>query len=789
VANKCPSCHADNPDTSRFCGECGAKLSAARETRPEVTETLQTRVRELTTGSTFAGRYQIIEELGHGGMGKVYKVFDTDIKEKIALKLLRPEIAADRETVERFSNELKLARKISHRNVCRMFDLGKVEGTTFITQEFVPGEDLKKLIRKMGQLSSGRAVSIARQVCEGLAEAHRLGVVHRDLKPQNIMVDEDGNARIMDFGIARSLRSEGITGAGVIIGTPEYISPEQVDGQEADQRSDIYSLGIVLYEMLTGRVPFEGDTALSIVLKHKTEKPKNPRELNPQIPEDLNRIVLRCLEKAKDSRYQRVEDIVLELSGLEARKDGTARMEGVKKKGSIAVLPFTDLSPQKDQEYFCDGMSEELINALTKIEQLQVASRTSAFQFKGRSCDISEIGKKLKVQMVLEGSVRKAGNRLRITAQLVNAEDGYHIWSEKYDREMEDVFAIQDEISLTIADTMAIKLLEEDKAKLVKRHTEDVDAYNLYLKGRYFWNKRTEEGIKKGNDFFLQALQKDPNYALAYSGLADSFILLGSFDYLSPRETFPQAREAALRALKIDSSLPEAHASLAWIIMSYDWDLKKAGTEFGKALEFNPNYATACHWSAFPLLFMGKFDKAIQIMKQAQELDPLSLAINADLGQVFYLAQEYDKAIEQLNRTFEIDADFWKSHFHLGQVHLQKGMYGEAVSELQKALQPSYSDWVFAVLGYAYGVSGERDAAFKVLDELNRESKKRYVSSCLRALICAGLGERDQALTFLERAHEDREFRLIWLNIEPMFAGLRQDSRFVALLKKVGFDK
>ena len=317
MAIKCPKCHSGNTDAARFCADCGTQLPPPHGHPPDVTETLQTPVRELSTGSTFAARYQVIEELGHGGMGRVYKVFDTDIKEKIALKLLRPEIALDKETVERFSNELKLARKISQRNVCRMFDLGKAEGTTFITMEFVPGEDLKKFIRKTGQLGAGRTVSIAKQICEGLAEAHHLGVVHRDLKPQNIMVDEDGNARIMDFGIARSLRGKGITGAGVMIGTPEYMSPEQVEGKDVDQRSDIYSLGVILFEMVTGHVPFEGDTPFTIGMKHKSERPRNPRELNSQLPEDLSRVILRCLEKDKVKRYQTAEELRTDLEKVE----------------------------------------------------------------------------------------------------------------------------------------------------------------------------------------------------------------------------------------------------------------------------------------------------------------------------------------------------------------------------------------------------------------------------------------------------------------------------------------
>ncbi len=466
---KCPRCNTDNPDTVKFCGECATPLQPSKDIK--VTETLETPKEELTTGSTFAGRYQIIEELGKGGMGKVYKVLDKEVNAKIALKLIKPEIAADKKTIERFRNELKTARDISHKNICRMYDLNKEEGSYYITMEYVEGQDLKSLIRQTGQLAISTTLSIAKQVCEGLVEAHRLGVVHRDLKPSNIMIDKEGNARIMDFGIARSLKAKGITGAGVMIGTPEYMSPEQAEVKDVDHRSDIYSLGVILYEMITGRVPFEGETPLSIAMKHKSEEPLDPRELNTQIPEYLSKVILRCMEKDKEQRYQSTGEVRSELTRIEEgipttetvvpkRKPITSKeitvTFGLKKllipaliviaiivigliiwsplkqkksapiivdKPSIAVLPFDDLSPQKDQEYFCDGLAESLINALTKIKDLRVPALTSTVSFKGEELDIREIGEKLKVNAVLRGSVQKDGNRFRITAQLINVAD------------------------------------------------------------------------------------------------------------------------------------------------------------------------------------------------------------------------------------------------------------------------------------------------------------------------------------------------------------------------------
>ena len=501
-------------------------------------------VHELTPGGFFSDRYQVIEELGRGGMGKVLKVFDSRIKEVVALKLLNPDIAAHEETIERFRNELKFARKIVHKNVGRMYDINEEKGIHYILMEYVPGEDLKSFIRRSRQLTVGTAIAIAKQVCEGLAEAHRLGVVHRDLKPQNIMIDKEGDVRIMDFGIARSLEEKGASEAGMIIGTPEYMSPEQAEGEEADQRSDIYSLGVIIYEMVTGKVPFEGKAAFEIIMKQKTEAPPNPVELNPQVPLDLSRLILKCMEKDREKRYQTAEGLLTELKEIGTPKPERRKLSEKKWKNSIAVLPFVDLSPQRDQEYFCDGLAEELINSLSHIHELRVAARTSAFSFKGKDLDIREIGKLLNVQAILEGSVRKAGERLRITAQLVSVADGYHLWSEKYDRGMEDIFAVQDEISLEIVDKLKVKLLKGEKTKVLKRHTENKDAYNLFLKGRYFWNRRNEGDLKRAIECYHEAVEKDPKYSLPYLGIADHFIMMGLVELSAAGDGAPEGEES-----------------------------------------------------------------------------------------------------------------------------------------------------------------------------------------------------------------------------------------------------
>jgi serine/threonine protein kinase len=769
MAAKCPKCQAENPDTNQYCGDCGTRLFSTGEIRISDTKTIQTSIQELKRGTIFAGRYEIIDELGKGGMGKVFRVFDTETNETIALKILKPEIEVDKETVERFRNELKFARKIAHKNVCRMYDLGREEGRHYITMEFIPGEDLKSVIRMIGQLNTGKAVSIAKQICEGLSEAHRLGVVHRDLKPQNIMIDHEGNVRIMDFGIARSLKAKGITREGTIIGTPEYMSPEQVEGKEADHHSDIYSFGVIFYEMITGRVPFEGDTPLSIAIKHKGEAPPDPRSINDQIPEDLSRIILKCLEKTEEKRYQSAEQLLSELDRIDRYKDAPRKTDQAKKEASIAVLPFADLSPHRDQEYFCDGIAEELINALTKIANLKVASGSSAFQFKGKGHDIQEVGEKLNVKTVLEGSVRKAGNRLRITAELVNVSDGYHLWAEKFDCEMQDIFAIQDEISLTIVDKLKVKLLREEKEKLIKRHTQDVVAYNLYLKGRYFWNKRAKQGFSKAIEYFEQAIAKDPRFSLAYSGLADTYNLLGFYCHLAPHNTFPKAKTAALKALEIDDTVPEAYASLGFANLYYDWNWQAARNNFLKAIALGPGYATAHHWYAEYLVVMGRMDEALEEARQALECDPFSLVMNILLGWVYYYSGQLDQAIEQFRKTLDMDPNFAPAHFFLALTLVQKPRFEEAIEEFQKArVQFGESPLIEVALGHAYALWKKRDELNGVLEKLEKMAAQIYVPPYFQAAIYTDIGDIDQAFLLLQKCREERDLWFSFLKVDSI---------------------
>ncbi len=817
---KCPHCQFENASETRFCGNCAALLRPDRIASPppqpsqpasppssspkapsQALPTITARIPcgEIVPGSEFAGRYRICDELGRGGMGRVYKAMDREINEAVALKVLSPDISFDDKMMERFRNELKLARRISHKNVCRTYDLGNCQGTYFFTMEFIPGDNLKSIIRMMGPLSPARALAIAGQVCDGMAEAHRLGVVHRDLKTSNIMIDREGSARITDFGIALGAETKGLTDRGTLIGTPEYMAPEQIEGKDVDHRADIYSLGIILFEMITGRVPFQGNTPLSVAMMQKTARPPDPRDLNVQTPEALSAVIAKCLEKDQAERYQRIEALAAALHDIaeglavgrkshQAGRADTFTPAGTRLLNSIAVLPFADLSPHKDQEYFCEGLAEEIITALAKIRNLEVAAKSSAFSGKFKNQDVREIGRELGVAAVLEGSVRKGDNRLRITTQLINVATGYNLWSEKYERTFEDIFAIQDEITLAIVDRLKVKLLGGEKDTLLRWHTDNPEAYNLYLMGRFYWNKRTWEGMKRGLECFLQAIAKDPSYARAYTGVADCYGIFAYY-YTPPLPTLLKAKEAAAKALELDDTRAEAHASMAFVKHKLERDWAGAERGFRRSIELDPDYIWSHHWYALFLAAMGRHQESFVEIERALEIDPTSAQLNMVRGMLFYLARFYDRAVEELGKALEIEPRHALATFYLGLAHLESGRYEQALALVERSAELTGNVPFFVQgIGFVHASAGRKDLAHGVLARLDEMMTKVYMSPVFMALIHFRLVENDRGFEWLDKALADGDHWLEFIKVFPGFDGARGDPRYTAMLTKLGLE-
>jgi TolB-like protein/predicted Ser/Thr protein kinase len=669
---KCPKCDFDNPDTLKFCGDCGTQLTPAEEIQASFTKTLETPIQELTRGTLFADRYEIIEELGKGGMGKVYRVEDTKINEEVALKLIKPEIASDPKTIERFRNELKTARKIRHKNICGMYDLGGEKETYYITMEYVPGEDLKSFMTRSKQLSIPTAISIVRQVCEGLSEAHRLGVVHRDLKPNNIMIDKGGNARIMDFGIARSLKEKGITAAGMMIGTPEYMSPEQVEGKDVDQRSDIYSMGIILYEMLTGKVPFEGDSPFTIGMKHKGEIPKDPKEINAQIPEDLSRVILMCLEKEKANRYQSADDVRSELSLIEKGIPATQRIEPKKKPltskeitvtfglrrllipvllvialvmtgliiwspwkqketpaiqsgktsmaelQKLAVLPFTNIRSDPQIDFLGFALADQIIGAMAYVKNILTRPSSAIRQYQDKEVDAQTAGNALEVDFIVIGHFLKEGDIVRLNIELVNVHSNEMIWRESLEEQYENVFKLQDIVTERVMDRLKTQFLHDERGRIQTDVPQDPVAYEYYLKSISY--PLSNEGDQLAIEMLRKSIELDPNYAPAYDQLGDRIHRLALFGLLDPEET-KRAEKFHLKALSLNGELLSALGNLAGIYTETA-RIEEAVEITRQMLDINPNNAEAHFSLGYIYRYAGMNNEAVQEMEKAVTLDP-----------------------------------------------------------------------------------------------------------------------------------------------------------------------
>ena len=735
--------------------------------------------------------YKILEKLGEGGMGVVYKAEDTKLKRTVALKFLPPELTRDPEAKKRFMQEAQVASALDHPNICTIHEINETEeNQIFICMSYYEGETLKKKIEH-GPLTLKEAIGIAECIARGLVKAHEMGIVHRDIKPANILVTADDQVKILDFGLAKLAGQTRLTRTGTTLGTAAYMSPEQTRGDEITPRTDIWSLGVVLYEMLTGRLPFKGDYDQAVLYSIMNEPPRLIGDLRSGVPFELEQVVTKALAKDPDERYEQAGDILSDLGSIkrtiEAKieNEKTGETEPVP---SIAVLPFVNMSPDPENEYFGDGLAEELINALTQLKGLHVAARTSAFTFRGRETDIREIGKKLDVSTVLEGSVRKAGNRLRITAQLINIADGYHLWSERYDREMEDIFAIQDEITAAIVEQLKVELIGKQKETIVKRYTENLEAYDLYLKGIYYWNKLTPNGFERSSECFEMAIEKDPHYALAYAGLADSYWYSSLWGNLPPRRTYPKAREAAKKAIEIDDTLGEAHASLASVHAFYDWEWETAEREFKRAIELAPDSShTRVYYSIF-LNGRRRHDEAVFQARKAQELDPLSSLCNTHFAHRLWQARRYDEAIEEFQKWLVIEPNDWFAHHHLSHLYLEKSMIKEAIAEIDKSLELSGGvPMNVANAAMTHYRFGDKEVAERLFDSLKKRASHEYIQPMCFIVIYQARGEMDQAFEWVKKACEERDSFLPWLRVTPMdWMHFPSDPRIDELLDRLG---
>lgn len=755
-------------------------------------------------------------------MGEVYRARDTRLDRHVAIKVLPEHLASDPEALARFEREAKAVAALSHPNIRAIHDFGSEQGVAYAVAELLEGETLRSRVAR-GPLPWRKAAEVGVALAEGLTAAHRKGITHRDLKPENVFLTSDGRVKILDFGLARWQPGstgrgapEAETEAGRVLGTVGYMAPEQVRGERATAPTDIFALGCVLYEMLSGTRAFSRPTPAETLAAILKEEPSPVATSGNQIPAELDRLLARCLEKNPEERSQSARDLGFALKDIlgapgvspsavprkfRVRAYGAVGavillgaalllyLRGFRDQAidSLAVLPFVNVGADPDTEYLSDGITENLINSLSQLPRLRVVPRSTVFRYKGRDVDLQSVRRELHVRAVLTGRVVQRGDSLNIQSELVDVAADSQLWGRQFDRKFSDIIDVQEEIAKEVSEKLGLRPTDEEQKRLTRRYTENPEAHQLYLKGRYLWNRRTGKTLLRAAQYFQQAIEKDPGYALAWAGLGDCYVVYGFYDVMSNREAIPQAKEAALKALEIDDGLAEAHAVLAFA-KRYDWDWDWPGTEkgFKRALELNPNYPTGHHWYGTTLWAMGRLDEGLTEVKRAQDLDPLSLIINADVARGFYFSRRYDQAEEQLRKTLEMDPGFPVAHWYLGMVYEQTGRYEEAIAEFQEFQNLSGDQPTAAgALGHAYAASGKRGEAQEVLLKLEDLSKSRYVAPFDVAAVYIGLGDEDRSLEWLEKAYEARSSWIIWVNVDPRFDNIRGDSRYQALLRRM----